>query len=666
MKRGAFRIRGERFELRLDVRERKPALAQVADLSTGRLWGPVPVVALEVHDKAVRREDRICDPETVVADRSADMARLMFRDPYRGIVAAMWLRMTGTELSVLVSPAEIYESKPDRFRLFSIEPLPGLARVSGGNARLLLPVSGGTVCRPLGKPRTSDRFMLYLEQPRWELATIVPVAAAWDRGGLLWLASKGAAETECRVATDGAGSGTIGMAFSWRRHWPDPVAFEERELRIASVPRGVDPIMHVAMRLRDHIRNDLGKPPISDRMAESREAAYVASALTVKLFHGMQREGACITDFSTLSPTEFINVMTFAEAEDCLRFLKRLGIERIYTQSVGWNSRGHDGLYPTRFPIERRLGGEEGFRRLIETAKRLGYMPSVHDNFQMNVPHAPDWSEECVIRDVYGEPLVRGWWAGGTEYGSWPSAFPHSRLRGHLERMKALGIEGMYYCDYWMPPLEVNYHPTHRGTRSDHLRGILNVLEEARRIFGAVGVEFGTVAGVAACESVAMGFPPNYLRSCRAREEWPVSHLLDELTPLYPAAVHGFVLHQAAGGPTWQNAIRAVVWGGVPRDEFGIRHIDMGGIARFSPERARGLKALYDLCIGRFGHLIWTPIESCRMEQDGLLARCVYADGTVVEADHTAGTLAVNGGTLRRPDELALTRPSGGRKGEKR
>ena len=57
--------------------------------------------------------------------------------------------------------------------------------------------------------------------------------------------------------------------------------------------------------------------------------------------------------------------MTFAEARACLQRVHDTGIDKIFTEMVGWNPRGHDGMYPTRLPPEERLGGEKGFRELL-------------------------------------------------------------------------------------------------------------------------------------------------------------------------------------------------------------------------------------------------------------------------------------------------------------
>src|SRR5687768_6148098 len=97
-------------------------------------------------------------------------------------------------------------------------------RVTGASGRLLLPVNGATLCHPVNKPAVSDRFMIYLEQPRWELATMLPICAAWDeRSGLMALATQAPAEAQCRVATNGHGAGQVGFAFVLRKLWIDPV-----------------------------------------------------------------------------------------------------------------------------------------------------------------------------------------------------------------------------------------------------------------------------------------------------------------------------------------------------------------------------------------------------------------------------------------------------------
>jgi hypothetical protein len=296
--------------------------------------------------------------------------------------------------------------------------------------------------------------------------------------------------------------------------------------------------------------------------------------------------------------------------------LKNLGIDRVATLSVGWNARGHDGLYPTRFPIEERLGGEAAFREMIKLGREIGYQCSVHDNFQMNVRSRPTstkrrWFTTCTANRCCA---AGGRAATSTARGRWRC--PRKKVGGHLRRMKDLGCDGVYYCDYWMAPLEVNYHPRHRGSRSAHQRGMDRVLDEVRRTFGSVGTEFGTMAGALLCDSLATSPPHGYDGAIRLRPEWPITSLLDERTSLWALTLHGLVMHPAKGDPNWRNAMFAIVSGALPADEWGVRPIAMGGIHLFDDRRAVALKAQHDLCINRFGHLATEEMTRCVYEGD--------------------------------------------------
>jgi len=649
-------IRGNFQDDKLAVKiiDRDGALwLELVDRVASRIWAATSLLQLEIHDKRLRREERVDKYRIEALEIGEKGAHVTIHDKTFGITVGIWFGLVNSELTVRFSTAEAYEAEPVLYRLFAVNVLPALMRVSGGEARLLLPINGATMCRPANKPAAADRFMIYLEQPRWELTTMLPVTAAWDeRSGLMALATQSAAETQCRVETDGKGAGQVGFAFVLRQRWPDPVEPAEREFRFIPIPSKAEPVHFVAKRLRQHVMEDLKKPTLKQRAEESPEVAYQLRAMTIKLFHGLQNRGPCITDQQGLSEATFRNAMTFDEAAAALRKLHAAGIPRLYTQTTGWNVRGHDGLYPTRFPVEPRLGGEERLREFFKVAASLGYQANVHDNYQMNTPDAPDWDPECVIQDPYGEPLVRGYWSAGVEYGSWPLAFPEKRAGGHMRRVKELGVQGMGYFDYWIAPLEVNYHPRHRGTRSDHMRGMEKVLLEGKRVFGAISTEIGPLPGAVVCDAIAMGLPTGFHNAIKNYPEWPVSQLIDETLPLWGLALHGLVMHQAAGGPTWSNAMATVAWGATARDEWGVRDVKMGGVHVLDDARVPALKALHDLCVDRFGHLQAEEMTRCVMASDFQQVQSAFADGTEVSVDFTTKELIVNGKRIERPAAL--------------
>ena len=408
-------------ELRATLESSKEACwLQLQDLRSGHTWPRVPLVALEIYDRAQLRPDRLSRYEIDQLEPVEGGVHLIVRDRMRGIEIGLWLRIRGGELSVLMPPAEIFEFKPELYRLFSVDLLPGMMRASSSGV-MLLPINTGVLCHPGDKPARQDRFLIYGEQSRWELLPTLPVCAVQTpMGGLIALASGAPAETECRVATTGRinsapGTGTVGLSFYLRGNDADMIEQANREIRFVPIPAGKDVTVFTAGVLRKHVMRDLGKPLLTQRAKESPEVAHLLGAYIMKLFYGVQRQGCMMGDPNEITPTQskFLLTMTFDEAALGLKSLHEAGVDRIYTQNVGWNYRGHDGAYPTRFPVEERVGGEKGFRDLIDVGHQLGYQMTVHDNYMDAYEISPDFDEEVLCVDCHGQRQIRGFWGAG-------------------------------------------------------------------------------------------------------------------------------------------------------------------------------------------------------------------------------------------------------------
>lgn len=628
--------------LRCELRREGEHLSfSMRDLRSGRNWGPAPLLALEIHDRALQRTVRFGDYRIDAVEAVDGGVHVIVGEGLRKISIGLWLRVRNGELDVLLPPLEIYERWPDHFRLFAIDLLPGFLSV-GADGTLILPIGEGALCRPAGKPAVQDRFLVYLEQARWEICSLLPLAGAHDpRGGLALLALEGDCDAECRVATDGQGRGSVGFAFSLRRYCPDPVDFDNRRFLFAPIPPEADPARFAAKRLRRHVMETLGKPTLKQRAAESPHVAYALQTFTTKTWHGMENEGWEMVNRDKSNPVTYQSAMTFAETAALLRRLREAGVDKLHVIVNGYQPRGHDGLYPTRFPIDERPGGESGFRSLIGSAKGLGYEISVHDDFMMNVPHSPDYDPDTVIRDLFGEPLVSGWWGGGLEYQTWGLALPDSKLGGHLERMRNLGLNGMYYCDYMLRPLEVNYHPRWRGPRSHSARGQVRILNEARRVFGAVSTELGTYPAALAVDSVcsAQGRP--------LPADWPLAKLVDQFVPLWSYVFHGLVL-QGGGNLTWRGVMDLILKGLHLHEAFSARFVK---IPVLDDKRVAAYAAFYKLGVTRFGYLQAEELTEWATPEPGVQTS-VFGDGTRVRADFNTLRLEVDGQEIKAPAGL--------------
>ena len=618
--------------------------AHLRDLRTGREWGPSPLLIPEVHDRSGQRTDRL---ETYRIDRvesGADFIHPIIGHTASGIALGIWFRLVKGELRVVLSLPEVYERIPTRYRLFAVDILPGFMDANS-TGRVLTPIAGGTSFCPANKPAVRDRFLLYLEQSRWELGTVLPLCAAHDtRGGLCAIATGCAQDMECRVETDGKGTGRIGYAITLRRFWPDPVDFENRQIVYSPIRSDEDPVIATAKRLRRHAMEDWKKQPLAERRKVAPEVEYLFHAPTIRPFFGIENEGMFMQSIAKSDPVSFTCTLTFGEARQWLDKYRAAGLRQLHTEFVGWNARGHDGMYPTRFPIDERFGGETGFRELVDWGSAHGWRMNVHDNYGMTIQNTPNYDAECVIHDISGVPLLSGWWSGGDEYFSWPNAFPHARLEGHMEHLKALGIRGKTYCDYMMRPLEVNYHPRWKGPRGDHMRGQMRVMKAAQDIFGAVGTEYGIFPAAMACDSIS-GFGGRM-----GRKDWPIGQLCDRKEQTYLLAIHGLVLLETGYHPSWDYVLNAVSHGLHLRDEWAARPVP--SIAVITDQGVHAMKAAVDICLGQFGHLLQEEMVSYAEPADKVRVT-KFADGTEVSADFNTKELVVNGKRVERPAALA-------------
>jgi hypothetical protein len=454
-----------------------------------------------------------------------------------GVRAGVRFCLDQGELLVEVSSAGLAETNPQVALLAGIEILPGLLSVTpGAPGHLVLPLRSGALCRPELHQRLADRFLIYGEQKRWEDLPLLPCCGAVRekaQAALLAIVSRGDCDAECRVALDGHAGGTAGFALRYRYTPIDPVDPIDRLVRIVPL-RGKDAGYAGMGRLMyRHILQMAGRGTLADRAERNPQLRYAASAYTVKIFHAHRTIGP--VDGSG----EYRVWATFDQAAEQLAFLKRHGIERVWAQCVGWNPDGHDGCWPTRFPVDKPLGGEAGFRRLVAAGKKLGYMMCMHDNYLDNYKRSPDWDPDLCVGNIYGQPLKQGVWSGGQDHRGWGLALPDDRLSGQMRKVKELGVDGVYYMDAMGMPLEISYNPKHgeRRYRRACAEGQVRILRAAEDIFGGSGTEAGYLYCAAHTDSIASPWYP-----CA----WlPRMELADQFVPLWNMAMKGLLFYES-------------------------------------------------------------------------------------------------------------------------
>lgn len=616
----------------------------LVESSTGREWGPVRLLDLEIYSKAEFRAQFISEYRVDLVEIDDCGIHMIIGHTAWGIRLGLWLRIEDGELVVRMPIPELYEDKAHCRRLFSIKLMPELMKANR-EGEMFLPLNTGCLSSPVGKPKLNDRFMIYGEQFRWELLPTLPVCANNSpEGGMMAIATGAAAETECHVATDGADGGTIGFGMNIRQFWPDTIEWETREIRYRPIPKNADFLSFMAQRLRRHITDDLGKPTLKQRVEESPELAYMVNGYTMKLFYAVENCGIMMENKEKGAKITFQKVMSFAEAEENLKRLHAAGVEKIYTQSVGWNANGHDGLFPSFFPIEERLGGEAAFRKLIATGNELGFMMNVHDNKLAAVQRSPEFQEDDMVHDQWGNPMGLGEWGGGTTFVPNMLLKSDEEIASSIRELKDLGLKGMGYLDGMGNPLYRNYHPRHQFSRTQYGKMTNRLIEISKRVHGATGTECGFLYCAIPADSLCTGGEEWQWNLCW--DEWPVKQLMDKRVPLHRMVLSGLVFQEQLG-VSWSGVMLSVLFGKHPRDEWSSRP---GVMAVLDDERIAKIKAIYDVALQKYGHLQLEQIVS--WEEEGDTQTTTYSDGTVVTANFETEQLTVNGEDIPRPDVL--------------
>ena len=214
--------------------------------------------------------------------------------------------------------------------------------------------------------------------------------------------------------------------------------------------------------------------------------------------------------------------------------MKKQGIEKAQICLVGWNKSGHDGRWPSAFPVEEKLGGEEGLKKLTAHAKECGYTIVGHTN-STDCYNISDFFDggSITIKDKLGKPVKnRIPWSGGNMYWLCPKV-AKSLSNDVFTKMKELGFYGMHYIDV----ISINqprqcFDEKHPSTHNESSEILNNILCEAKDGFGAASSEGGF--------DYCAGSIDFSLYVCYNR---PKEIYMDEGVPLWEMVYHGIIMH---------------------------------------------------------------------------------------------------------------------------
>lgn len=312
--------------------------------------------------------------------------------------------------------------------------------------------------------------------------------------------------------------------------------------------------------------------PLKDKIKDREPLDYAMKAPEIRIRLGWKPVPCRVLHQTVENEPEMKVVCTFDRVCDIIDELKRQGVDKAQICLVGWNVSGHDGRYPQIFPVEKKLGGEERLRHLIDYAQSNGYQIVCHTNSTDCYSIAEDFSEDIVVKKHDGNLKVNcDFWSGGRMYHLCPEKALEFAQRD-LPKVGALGFKGLHYIDVLSVVPLVHCHDPNHPSAPD------KTLEYYDEIMALCHKEFGGFAS----EGV-LDFTSKYL-DYGLYVAWPA--LADEMfdceIPLWELVYHGIILYNVT--PDTCNypikdrdkSLKLVECGGRPAFYFYCKHIDDG------------------------------------------------------------------------------------------
>ena len=535
------------------------------------------------------------------------------------VVATHRPELQAVELSI--PAASLRELDVSFAKLMRLDLLPGFAAAAQGeDGYLLLPCLAGSLHRFNHQVSREERVVIYARQDQWAMRSNYN-CIGMQRPGLAWCAIVTAGEFDAEAVIrshyeeEVTYSVHTGLVYRWEPD--DALLTGDRTVRFHLL----DPATHgwaaFARIYRQFLRAERGVRTWKEKAAVYPKALEFAHGFTLKIFQGCKKR-----DFAGRG--EYQSATSFAEARQILETMQAEGIANITAQLVGWNLEGHDGRYPTRFPVNPVEGGEEAMRALIAWGKEHNVIVTVHDNFQDSYEVGADFThaDGLVLRN--GQTWRNVPWCGGFNWRMCPLASIRHAERD-LPKMKAMGIDGNYYLDA-LAAFNTCHSPEHPANRAEYIAGFRKILTMTRKLFGTLSLEvpFGPYFDLLDGVYIDDGAPwlDNFTPFRR--------QFVDEVVPFLPIALHNSVRYQrSAAGSGRVAALRALAWGAMPFIEVSARSAKEAHAMPTYEQSAEFARAGWQLCCAEYGDLVEQDLENVETLGPDLF-RTTFGNGTVL------------------------------------
>jgi len=323
---------------------------------------------------------------------------------------------------------------------------------------------------------------------------------------------------------------------------------------------------------------------------------------------------------------------SFAERAAQLRSLHERGLKEAYIHLDGWGKHGYDNLHPDPLPPHEAAGGAEGMKTLSDTARELGYIFGIHDQYRDFYYDAPSFSMDQAVENIDGSHPFCSVWYGGPH--SWLCAsLAPAYVRRNYDEFERLGIviEGSYLDVFSVVFLDECFNPDHPMTREQCMRARRECLDilTSRGIIPSSEETLGCMIP----SQVLCHHAPYFTSDLGSGDAKPVG---------VPVPLFNLVYHDCVVIP-WIGGLDSRGGWGIPGTDSAYMHAILNGNPVYCPITAdeKRIEEVQAACA------LNKKLAKCRMMKHEFLSgdyrkqRTTFSDGTVVEVDFDAKTYTV-------------------------
>ena len=162
---------------------------------------------------------------------------------------------------------------------------------------------------------------------------------------------------------------------------------------------------------------------------------------------------------------------TFYERAEEMKRLKALGLDKLYIHTDGWGKNGYDNDHPYILPPCEQASGWDGFKKLSDVCRELGYVFALHDQYRDYYYDSPVFDKNKAIKNIDGSNPYCSIWDGG-EHTYLCNVFALDAVKKTYTELEEheIDVQGAYLDVFAIMQGDECFHDEHRVTREESMK----------------------------------------------------------------------------------------------------------------------------------------------------------------------------------------------------